>query len=116
MLKIDAQDIINRLGGDRNFVYLKRRVDGETATAFKQLNLRGIYFRKEPQRFYPKRELAAQVLGYVGMDDEGLGGLEREFDDDLRGIPGQELISIDARRAKCSAASSVHRIPARTWC
>ena len=38
------------------------------------------------------------MLGYVGMDDEGLGGLEREFDDDLRGIPGQELISIDARR------------------
>ncbi len=38
------------------------------------------------------------MLGYVGMDDEGLGGLEREFDDDLRGIPGQELISVDARR------------------
>ena len=62
------------------------------------MNLRGIYFRKEPKRFYPKRELAAQVLGYVGMDDEGLGGLEREFDDDLRGVSGQELISIDARR------------------
>jgi cell division protein FtsI (penicillin-binding protein 3) len=100
VLKMDAQDIVNRLGGNRNFVYLKRRVDGETADRVKQLNLRGIYFRKEPQRFYPKRELAAQVLGYVGLDDEGLGGLEREFDDDLRGIPGQEMISIDARRAK----------------
>ena len=81
-----------------NFAFIKRKIDAETAERVRELNLRGIYFRKEPKRFYPKRELAAQVLGYVGMDDEGLGGLEREFDDDLRGIPGQELISIDARR------------------
>ena len=72
----------------RNFAYIKRKIDGETSNRVRELNLRGIYFRKEPKRFYPKRELAAQVLGYVGMDDEGLGGMEREFDDDLRGIPG----------------------------
>ena len=85
-------------GQSRNFAYLKRKVDADTSNRVRELNLHGIYFRKEPKRFYPKRELAAQVLGYVGMDDEGLGGLEREFDDDLRGIPGQEMISIDARR------------------
>ena len=102
VLKMDPQDIVNRLAASRNFAYLKRKVDSDTADRVRQLNLRGIYFRKEPQRFYPKRELAAQVIGYVGMDDGGLGGLEREFDDDLRGIPGQEMISIDARRAKFS--------------
>jgi cell division protein FtsI (penicillin-binding protein 3) len=101
-LNMDPQEIVTRLQRGRNFAYLKRRVDGDTANRVKELNLRGIYFRKEPERFYPKRELAAQVLGYVGMDDEGLGGLEREFDDDLRGIPGQEMISIDARHAKFS--------------
>ena len=98
VLDMDPQEIVARLQSSRNFAYIKRKIDGETSNRVRELNLRGIYFRKEPKRFYPKRELAAQVLGYVGMDDEGLGGLEREFDDDLRGIPGQELISIDARR------------------
>ncbi|MGO9562726.1 MAG: penicillin-binding protein [Candidatus Korobacteraceae bacterium] len=98
VLDMAPQEIVARLQSNRNFAFIKRKIDAETANRVRELNLRGIYFRKEPKRFYPKRELAAQVLGYVGMDDEGLGGLEREFDDDLRGIPGQELISIDARR------------------
>ena len=98
VLDLDPQEIVARLQASRNFVFIKRKVDQDTANRVRELNLHGIYFRKEPKRFYPKRELAAQVLGYVGMDDEGLGGLEREFDDDLRGIPGQDLISIDARR------------------
>jgi cell division protein FtsI (penicillin-binding protein 3) len=98
VLDMPPQEIMARLQSSRNFAFIKRKVDGETSNRVKELNLRGIYFRKEPKRFYPKRELAAQVIGYVGMDDEGLGGLERAFDDDLRGIPGQELISIDARR------------------
>jgi cell division protein FtsI (penicillin-binding protein 3) len=98
VLNVDAQEIANRIENGHNFVFLKRRIDADTANRVKQLNLHGIYFIKEPQRFYPKRELAAQVIGYVGMDDAGLGGLEREFDDDLRGISGQQLIQIDARR------------------
>jgi len=98
VLDLEPQEIVARLQASRNFVFIKRKIDQETANRVRQLDLRGIYFRQEPKRFYPKRELAAQVLGYVGVDDEGLGGLEREFDDDLRGIPGQELISIDARR------------------
>jgi cell division protein FtsI (penicillin-binding protein 3) len=98
VLDMNPQEIVARLQSNRNFAFIKRKIDAETAERVRELNLRGIYFRKEPKRFYPKRELAAQAIGYVGMDDEGLGGLEREFDDDLRGIPGQELISIDARR------------------
>ena len=98
VLNLDPQDIVARIKSSRNFAYIARKVDAETSDRIRELNLHGIYFRKEPKRFYPDRELAAQVLGYVGMDDEGLGGLERQFDDDLRGIPGKELVSIDARR------------------
>ncbi len=98
VLNLDPQTIVTRIENGHNFVYIKRKIDQDTANRVRELNLQGIYFNKEPKRFYPKRELAAQVLGYVGMDDEGLGGLEREFNDDLRGIPGQDLISIDARR------------------
>jgi cell division protein FtsI (penicillin-binding protein 3) len=98
VLNLAPQTIVARIRSSRYFTYIARKIDAETGARIRELNLRGIYFRKEPKRFYPDRELAAQVLGYVGMDDEGLGGLEREFDDDLRGIPGQELVSVDARR------------------
>ncbi len=81
-----------------HFIWVARKVDAATSNRIRALNLSGIYFRKEPKRFYPKREMAAQVLGYVGLDGEGLGGIEQMFDDDLHGIPGKELISIDARR------------------
>ncbi|MFI5116020.1 MAG: penicillin-binding protein [Terriglobales bacterium] len=97
VLDLDPQDILVRLKMARPFVFIARRIDAETSSRIRQLNLRGIAFRKEPKRFYPKRDLAAQVLGYVGMDGDGLGGLERIFDDDLRGIPGKELVSVDAR-------------------
>jgi len=98
VLDLDPQMIVARIRSSRYFAYIARKIDGDTSQRIRELNLRGIYFRKEPKRFYPDRELAAQVLGYVGMDGEGLGGLEREFDDDLHGIPGQELVSVDARR------------------
>ena len=62
------------------------------------MNLRGVYAQKESKRFYPKKELAAQVLGYVGMDDEGLSGIERSFEKKLRGKPGRMALSVDARR------------------
>jgi len=98
VLDLDAQDLLARLRSQRNFAWMKRKVDAETSARLRELNLRGIYFQKEPQRFYPKRDLAAQAIGYVGTDDEGLGGLELVYDDDLRGIPGKQTISVDARR------------------
>ena len=98
VLHLDPQEILARIKASRNFAWVLRRVDAETSERVRNLNLKGVYFRKEPKRFYPKRELASQVLGYVGMDDEGLGGIELEFNDDLQGIPGRELISVDARR------------------
>ena len=62
------------------------------------LNLKGIYFQKEFQRFYPDKEIAAQVLGYVGIDDTGLGGLEQKFEPQLHGTPGRMFTAMDARR------------------
>jgi cell division protein FtsI/penicillin-binding protein 2 len=98
VLHIDPEEILARMKASRNFAWVMRKVDADTSDRVRNLNLKGIYFRKEPKRFYPKRELASQTLGYVGLDDEGLGGIEQEFNDDLQGIPGRELISVDARR------------------
>jgi cell division protein FtsI (penicillin-binding protein 3) len=96
--KIDPRELLAKCKTARTFCWVARKADAETAARIRSLNLRGIYFQKESKRFYPKRELAAQVLGYVGMDDEGLSGIEREYDDRLRGKPGRMLISVDARR------------------
>jgi len=98
VLDLDAQELLAHLRSQKNFAWVKRKLDAETSERVRNLNLRGIYFRKEPMRFYPKRDLAAQTIGYVGVDDEGLGGLELKFDDDLRGMPGREMIFVDARR------------------
>lgn len=94
----DPRELLAKCQAARTFCWLARKADAETADRIRSLNLRGIYFQKESKRFYPKRELAAQVIGYVGTDDEGLSGIEREFDDKLHGKPGEMLVSVDARR------------------
>ena len=97
VLRSDPKEMLARLQSSHSFIWIARKLDSENATRIRALNLKGIYFQKEPKRFYPKKELAAQVLGYVGMDDEGLAGIERSFDQRLRGRPGSMLISMDAR-------------------
>src|SRR5205823_4010864 len=62
------------------------------------LALDGVGFIKESRRFYPNKELAAHLLGYVGVDNRGLGGLESAYDSQIRGKPGTVLIHTDARR------------------
>lgn len=100
--KEDPREILAKCKASRSFCWVARKADAEVAERIKELNLKGIYFEKESKRFYPKRELAAHVLGYVGMDDEGLSGIEREYDDQLRGKPGRMLVQVDARRKNFS--------------
>lgn len=90
--------ILARFNASRNFAWVARKLDPETAERVRELNLKGVYFQKEFKRFYPNNDLAAQVLGYVGTDDKGLGGLELEFDDDMHGTPGHMLTALDAKR------------------
>jgi cell division protein FtsI (penicillin-binding protein 3) len=80
------------------FCWVARKADAEVIERIRALNLQGIHYQKESKRFYPKRELAAQVLGYVGTDDQGLSGLERQYNQQLQGKPGKLMISVDARK------------------
>jgi cell division protein FtsI (penicillin-binding protein 3) len=82
----------------KTFCWVARKADDETIERIKSLNLQGIHFQKEPKRFYPARDLAAQVVGTVGMEDGGQSGIEHAFDDQLRGRAGKMFISVDARR------------------
>src|SRR5450432_2519702 len=105
-----AVSLITRITGDdynvvladcrahKTFCWVARKASDETIERINSLKLQGIHFQKEPKRFYPARDLAAQVLGSVGMEDSGQSGIEHEFDDQLRGQPGKMFISVDARR------------------
>jgi cell division protein FtsI (penicillin-binding protein 3) len=93
-----AHQIAARLNASRNFAWVARKLEPAQVARVKALNLKGVYTQKEFKRFYPNSQLAAQVLGYVGTDDNGLGGMERKFDHDLHGTPGRMLTALDARR------------------
>jgi cell division protein FtsI (penicillin-binding protein 3) len=98
ILNLGPEEIEMRLRSSRSFVWLARKLPPEMVEHIQALNLRGIYFQKENQRFYPKRELAAKVLGYVDIDERGLGGIEYALDEQIRGPQGHMLILADARR------------------
>ena len=88
-----------RLGGRRRaFVWVKRQVSPAEARRVAALDLDGIGFIKENRRFYPNTSLAAHVVGYVGLDNQGLGGVEAAFNGLINGRPGTALIQTDARR------------------
>ncbi len=84
-------------GGLTAFQYVKRRATPLEAKRIAALELKGIGFMKESKRFYPNRELAAHLLGYVGTDNAGLHGLEATFDKTVRGREGAMLVQTDAR-------------------
>ena len=96
--KDDPREVLARCQSARTFCWLARKADADIVDRIRALNLRGIHFQKESKRFYPKGELAAQVVGYVGTDDAGLSGVEREYEDQLHGKSGRMMISVDARK------------------
>ena len=79
------------------FVILKRGASIEEASAVEELNIRGVGTRQEPVRSYPMGSLAAQVLGFIGSDGQGLEGVERQYDDWLKPTPGKRVIYRDVR-------------------
>jgi cell division protein FtsI (penicillin-binding protein 3) len=94
----ERQELLDRLRKQRNFTYVRRQVSPDEARRVAALNLDGIGFVKESRRFYPNKELGAHLLGFVGLDNKGLGGLESAFDAQIRGKEGQILVQTDARR------------------
>ncbi len=86
-----------RLRQKRAFVYVRRRVTPPQARRIAELNLEGIGFIKEDRRFYPKKQLAAQLLGFVGVDNKGLAGIEAAYDSQISGALGKLLYQTDAR-------------------
>jgi cell division protein FtsI (penicillin-binding protein 3) len=98
VLGIEQDDLLAKFKAFKSFCWVKRKVTPEESARLHDMNLKGIYFQKEMKRFYPKGDMASTVLGYVGLDDNGLGGVEYRFNDSIKGTPGRALIAADARR------------------
>jgi cell division protein FtsI (penicillin-binding protein 3) len=100
-LGLDAsgrREVLAQLQKSRGFVWVRRKVDPVTVRAVRDLQLEGVGFLTENRRYYPKRDLASQVLGYVGVDNTGMSGIEYAFDGQIRGRAAKVAIQIDARR------------------
>src|SRR6266446_4562655 len=93
------QDVLEtRMASSRSFVWISRKLPPEKVEAIEALNLNGIYFQDENQRFYPKRDLAAHVLGFVDRDEKGLAGIEYELDSQIRSKSEKIVVMADARQ------------------
>jgi len=93
----EQEALAGRLRQKRAFVYVRRRVTPHQARRVAQLGLDGIDFIKEDRRFYPNKQLAAQLLGFVGVENKGLAGIEAAYDSQISGALGKLLYQTDAR-------------------
>ncbi|MGB6834270.1 MAG: penicillin-binding protein [Candidatus Acidiferrum sp.] len=98
VVDVPQEVLETRFESSRSFVWISRKLPPEKAEAITALNLKGVYLQKENQRFYPKRDLAAHVLGFVDMDEKGLGGIEYELDNKIRGESGKIVVMEDAKK------------------
>ncbi len=96
LLDTEEGKLLNVLKKDRVFVWLKRKVNLEIKKKVENLKLPGIGFIKESKRFYPEGELASHLLGWVGIDNQGLAGVEYYYERELRGKKGKVLLQRDA--------------------
>ncbi|PYS35516.1 MAG: penicillin-binding protein [Acidobacteria bacterium] len=98
----DRAELTSRLSeakeSSKKFVWIVRRLDIQSASKLDQLNLDGIYSRKEPKRYYPNDSLAAHVLGFVGTDEIGLSGVEQYYNEKIRGEAGKVYLERDRER------------------
>ena len=96
--KAAVASIRTSLQQKKPFIYVKRKIDMESAARVEDLRLPGISTEDEPIRSYPQGSLAAHVLGFVNIDNKGLAGVEMEFDEVLRGREGKRILYRDTYR------------------
>ena len=100
ILNLDTQSVFKKLSAPKSFCWLARRISPEQTATVVNANIEGIFLVKEPKRFYPNGELAAHLLGFVGLDASGLEGLEKKFDESLKGKSEKLSWARDAKGKK----------------
>ena len=95
--ELNAANLRARLASDRSFVWLQRNLTPRQQYEVNRLGIPGFYFQREQRRFYPHGTLTPHVVGFTGVDNQGLAGIEQSFDDVLRGTAQRLHLSLDLR-------------------
>lgn len=99
---VDYSEIINDAENNKRFIWIKRKLDDETAKKIKELKLQGVGFITEHIRYYPKGSIASHVLGFVNTDEEGIEGLEKYYNRYLKAEKTSKIVLRDATGKKLS--------------
>jgi cell division protein FtsI/penicillin-binding protein 2 len=97
LVPVDKKEILSH-GQNKSFVWIARKISSESAEQVRKLKLPGVFFTQESKRFYPNKDLASHVLGFVGIDNKGLSGVEYQYEHIVSGVPGKLLALRDAKR------------------
>ena len=108
LLEMDVKELNRRLGSEKNFVFLQRQLPPDIGERVAALKLPGIGQDKEYRRFYPSGEMTAHVVGFTGVDDKGLEGVELAFQGQLLGHPGSRSVIRDRRGQIVEDVGSIH--------
>nr|WP_176754669.1 penicillin-binding protein 2 [Nitrosospira sp. Nl5] len=97
LVEMDIEEIRKRLSGRRDFVYLKRHLSPDIAAKVVELNVPGVFLKREFRRYYPAGELTAHMLGFTDVDDKGQEGIELAWQNELAGQPGSRRVIRDRK-------------------
>src|SRR6204780_5392687 len=98
VLNIPPEEIETKIREARTPVRLAKKLSPEIVQRIDDMNLKGVFFQKENRRVYPQRQSLAHALGYVDVDEKGIGGIEYAFDKQIRGKPGRMMVMSDGKR------------------
>ncbi len=101
--------VYKEVSSNKQFAWIKRKASTDEIIHLKKSALSGVRFRSEQKRFYPKRELAANVIGFVGTDDYGLAGIEHTYQEELKGVVYSQPIEQDGRGRNIQSLASLSR-------
>ncbi len=107
IIGLDKDFVTERLGRKKQFIWLARKLDMQKMEEIKKLKIEGLYFIKESRRSYPNSRLASQLIGFAGLDNIGLDGLELYYDSSLKGTPGWTFVLRDALKRELALTDIV---------
>lgn len=111
ILELDENELFDKLNSDHSFAWIKRMVDSAISQKVKDLDITGIVLIKENSRQYVRGSMASHLIGFTGIDNLALMGVEKSFDEELKGIPGELLAEYGAKGRKIPGSTYRYQEP-----
>ncbi|MEK9657652.1 MAG: penicillin-binding protein 2 [bacterium] len=108
ILNIPVEELAKKMSKNTHFVWIKRHTNTRNKEKIKELNLQGIKIIQEKQRHYPQQKLASHIIGFTGIDNQGLSGIEYSENNNLKGNPGKIILEKDPRGRSLITGKKIH--------